>query len=91
MKCEPWEIAGVERHGVGQMGARHEMGDQRHARRIEHDVERRGQRRADVDMPDLDQAGEGQDAERDRDQKIAEGRDQKEFLAIEKIRQGAAE
>lgn len=83
--------AGVKRHRVGQMRARHEVGDQRHARRIEHDVERRCDRCAGENMPNLDSLRKRQDSERNRHQEISEGRDQEYFLSIEKIRERAAE
>lgn len=82
--------AGVERDGIGQVGARHEVGYQRHARRIEHDVERRGERRGGENMPDLNQLGEGQDTQGHGDKKIAKSRNQENLFAIKKVRQGAA-
>ena len=91
MKCDALRNAGVERHGVGQVRARHKVRYECHARRIEHDVERGRDGCAGENMPDLNQAGERQNAKCDRDEKISEGRDQENFLSIEEIRQRAAE
>ena len=54
IKCEPWEIAELSDTALVRWVRGTEVGYQRHARRVEDDVERRGHRRADLDMPDLD-------------------------------------
>ncbi len=42
-------------------------------------------------MPDLNKSSQRQDAERDGDEQITEGRDEEYFLSIKEVRQHAAE
>ena len=91
MKCEHCDIAELSDTALVRWvrGTRKEISDMRVG--LSTIFSCRGHRHAELDMPDSNQAGQGQDAESGGDQQIPQGRDQNEFLAVDEIGQRAAE